>query len=82
MKKKNAKLNSISGILEVNEIKAVPMGCAFGGCPAIFETNRKTFIIIGKKLEQKQENEFLNGRIGMDEEAVEVPKDLIIKLLG
>lgn len=45
-------------------------------CPAVFETERNTYVIIGKKL-TAEESEKLVGRIAEDEFVVEVPKGMI-----
>ena len=51
--------------------------CLFGGCPAIFETNNNSYIIIGKKVNGKSLG--ISKRISKDEILIEVQKSLIDK---
>ncbi|GAI07750.1 unnamed protein product [marine sediment metagenome] len=51
--------------------------CSIGPCPAIFETNKGSYALIGKKLNAKALN--INKRVGKDEVLIEVPKGLIDK---
>lgn len=46
-------------------------------CPAIFETNRNTYVIIGKRLNAKKLE--ISERVAKDEVLVEIPKKLINK---
>jgi hypothetical protein len=48
-------------------------GC---GCPAVFETENNSYVIIGKKLSASA-LEQLTGRIADDEFAIEVSKGMI-----
>ncbi|GAH61273.1 unnamed protein product [marine sediment metagenome] len=57
--------------------KALTFCPPFGGCPAIFETNKGSYALIGKKLNAKALN--INKRVGKDEVLIEVPKELIDK---
>ncbi len=45
-------------------------------CPAVFETERNSYVIIGKKLTDS-EMEKLVGRVAADEFVIEVPKGMI-----
>lgn len=45
-------------------------------CPAVFETENNSYVIIGKKLSASA-LEQLSGRIGADEFVIEVPKGMI-----
>jgi len=56
------------------------MMCAVGACPAIFETNKRTYAVIGKKLDSK--NLGISGRVAKDEVLIEVPKKLIDKMIS
>lgn len=51
--------------------------CVFGPCPAIFETNNKSYAVIGKVLDGKSLG--ISKRIGKDEVLIEVPKIIIDK---
>lgn len=50
-------------------------GCVCG-CPAVFETENNSYVIIGKVLPVSAV-EKLQGRIGADEFVIEVPKGMI-----
>ena len=52
------------------------MRCAWGACPAVYELDDDTVIIIGKKPED-QMIETLRGRVGEDEYAIVVSKNLL-----
>lgn len=45
-------------------------------CPAVFETENGSYVIIGKKLSADAAGQ-LEGRIGADEYVIEVPKGMI-----
>lgn len=45
-------------------------------CPAVFETERDTYVVIGKELPDSI-LEQLVGRIGANEFAIEIPKGII-----
>lgn len=49
------------------------------GCPAVFETENDSYVIIGKTLPASV-IEQLKGRIAGDEFVIEVPKGMIDKL--
>ena len=51
--------------------------CILANCPAIFETDRGTYVVIGKQLSSTQSSKLLNGRIGPNETAVEIPEELL-----
>ena len=53
--------------------------CGIGACPAIFETTKSSYILIGKKGYAKKLG--IANRVGKDEFVIEVPKDLIDKKL-
>lgn len=64
----------------VNEITPQRMECVVGACPSIFETDRGTYILIGKELGIEDAPEKVRAKIGVGETAMEVPKELITKL--
>ncbi len=53
------------------------MLCGIGACPAIFETSRGSYAIIGKTLNAKALG--ISKRVGKDEILIEVPRALIDK---
>lgn len=54
--------------------------CVIGTCPALFETDEGTFLIIGKKLNKENIPAEVKRKIGSDEMVIEVPKNLITDL--
>lgn len=48
-------------------------------CPAVFETENDSYIIIGKNLPAESQRQ-LKSHIGADEFVIEVPKGMIRKL--
>ena len=57
------------------------MSCILGSCPAVFETDRKTYIVIGKQLKPDQIAKFLENRVGNGETAIEFPKQLLSEII-
>ncbi len=48
-------------------------------CPAVFETDNNSYVIIGKKL-SAEALKALEGRVGADEYVIEIPKGMLAKL--
>ncbi len=61
--------------MKLKDITPKSFSCEAGGCPAIFETDRGTYLIIGTKVDSV--DSLLSGRIGPNETAIEVPAGLI-----
>jgi len=59
----------------LKEITPKEMSCLVGGCPAIFETNKDSYLLIGKAI--KPEKVGLSNKVAKDEILIEVPKNLI-----
>jgi hypothetical protein len=57
------------------EFSVCHSGCA-SGCPAVFETENNSYVIIGKKLPASVVAQ-LDGRVAEDEFVIEVPKGMI-----
>jgi hypothetical protein len=53
--------------------------CPTGECPAVLSTEGR-YVIIGKRLDPEAEG--LSGRVGEDEEAVEIPAEILLSALG
>jgi hypothetical protein len=81
-KRSNAayKIN-VKNNMKLKEITPVSQRCGIGACPAIFETDRGNYIIIGKTVRQ-QTNTQLSGRIGPNEAVVEIPRELLADLIS
>lgn len=54
--------------------------CAIGTCPSVFETDRGTYIIVGKEVIPDEITQKIKDKIGIGEMCIEVPKELITKL--
>ena len=61
--------------MKVKEITPKAFLCEAGGCPAVFETDRGTCLIIGSRVDSAES--LLSGRIGQDEVVIEVPAELV-----
>ena len=59
----------------MREVTPKPQMCVVGACPAIFESNKKSYLIIGKKINGKDLG--ISKRIAKDEILIEIPKELL-----
>lgn len=55
--------------------KSQRQSCHTVGCPAIFESSDKHYIIVGELMDTKQL--YINGRVLKNEVAIKVPKFII-----
>jgi hypothetical protein len=58
------------------ELRCGTCGC---GCPAVFESDNNSYVIIGKKLDANTLAQ-LQGRIADDEFVIEISKDMLKNL--
>ncbi len=67
--------------MKVKDVTPKGLACIAGGCPAIFKTDRGTYLIIGTNLDSARG--LLSDRIGPNEVVIEVPAELVrsIKLI-
>ena len=65
--------------MRIRDITPASFSCHGGGCPAIYETDRGTCLIIGSKIDSP--DNLLPGRVGTGETVVEVPMELIQKII-
>ncbi len=49
--------------------------CPYGACPAIYETDRNSFLVVGKKVTFSAN--VLQGKVSPDETVVEIPIGLL-----
>ncbi|MEC8009259.1 MAG: hypothetical protein VX185_00640 [Pseudomonadota bacterium] len=49
-------------------------------CPAVYETENNSYVIVGKKLNDKQ-HAAIAAKVGEDEYVIEVPKEMIDQLM-
>ena len=64
--------------MKLNDITPEAFACnsCSCGCPAVFETENNSYVIIGKKLPSSVVDS-LKGRIADDEFVIEVPRGMI-----
>lgn len=66
--------------MKLNEVTPAEFVCHTQTCcPAIFETESGSYVIIGKKLSASAAS-LVEGRVGADEYVIEVPKGMIAGL--
>jgi hypothetical protein len=63
--------------MKLQEITPSEYLCAIGACPAIFRTDRGTFLIVGRTLSISESESLIPGRLNSDETAVEIPITLL-----
>ena len=64
------------------EITPANFRCVSCACPSAFETDRGTFVLVGKKINLNDAPEKIRNKIGAGETAIEIPKGLITKLFS
>ena len=67
--------------MQLEEVTPAKFRCIIGSCPSIFKTNRKTYIVVGKKIANVDSMDELSRKIGPDEMAVELPEGILVGLL-
>ena len=68
--------------MKLIEITPKHLCCGVGPCPAIFATDRGTYVIVGKRLTQEQIRELLPDKVAPHEDAVEISKDFFAEITG
>jgi len=61
--------------MKVKEVTPKAFSCLAGGCPAVFETDKGTYLIIGAKVDSA--DRLLSVRIGPNEMIIEVQAGLL-----
>jgi len=61
----------------LRDITPEHLRCGIGACPAVFESDRGTLIVIGRKADGEIVSA-MTGRAGSDELIIEIPKELIL----
>ena len=75
---KKTKKNKLTTV----EKTPVQFYCVAYACPSVFETNRGTYIIVGKELNLEEITQEIKNKIGAGEIGIEVPKELITELIS
>lgn len=65
---------------ELRNVTPEDFDCGVGPCPAIYETDSGTYLIIGKQVNPSDAG--LESKVGDDELLVEVPREIIDKRTG
>ena len=72
--------------MKVTDITPATHACAIGLCPAVYKTERGTLLVVGKRRKPSECSSQLEGRVGPDEELIEIPigmiRDLAPETLG
>lgn len=63
--------------MKLKEITPEHLRCVIGACPAVYETDRGTYVLIGKIVNDTDIANVLAGMVGADEMAVEIPKEFL-----
>lgn len=63
--------------LELKEITPKEYQCIIGSCPAVFKTDRNTYVIVGKLVEDIKDIDLLSKKVGKGETAIELPQEII-----
>lgn len=66
--------------MRLTEITPESMRCIIGSCPAVYETDRGTIVLIGKRLDSRTMAQLLPGKVAPHEEAIEVSRELLLDL--
>lgn len=66
--------------MKLIEITPESLCCVIGTCPAVFETDSGSYVLIGKVVKDGDSAALLAGRIGPDEVAIEIPKEFLSRL--
>ncbi len=63
--------------MELKNITPKALRCVVGVCPAIYLTDRGTAVVIGRRLDSAIVSELLPGKVGSQEVAIEIPRELL-----
>ena len=63
--------------MKVTDITPAVHFCGIGMCPAVYKTDRGTLLVVGKSRKPSECSADLDGRVGPDEELVEIPIGII-----
>ena len=61
--------------MKIKDVTPSRFSCAGGACPAVYETDKGTYLIVGNKVANS--DNLLSGKIGPNETIIEVPVELI-----
>lgn len=67
--------------MRLKEITPKTLMCVVGACPAVYETDRGTIILVGCRLAADAVADLLPNRVAPHEAAIEVPRELLANLM-
>lgn len=62
--------------MELTDITPKPCRCGIAACPAIFRSDRGTFVVIGRRVDG-QDLRGVSHRVGNNENVIEIPEELL-----
>jgi len=65
---------------QLKNITPEHMMCVVGSCPAIYETDRETIVIVGTRFSPEDADILLSGQVAPHEEVIEIPRELLKEL--
>lgn len=69
-------------MMKLKDITPKALLCGVAACPSIYEREDGSFVIIGKRLKDATIERELHQKIGPDEIAIEVPRELLANARG
>jgi len=66
--------------MELTDIAPERLRCILGACRAVFESDRGTYVIVGRMLGGKDAGA-AEGSIGTGEAAIEIPKEFLREIV-
>ena len=67
--------------MKLRDITPKSLQCIISSCPAIYETDRGTIVLIGRRLDSVRDSGLLPGKVGEGEVAIEIPRELLSGIL-
>ena len=67
-------------MIRIKDVTPAHMVCIIGGCPAVYETDRGTLLIVGKRVQPEVRRQVPAEKVGPDEVVIEIPRDLLAAL--
>ena len=62
----------------IKDMTPTSFQCVVGACPSFFETDKNTYILVGVQIHKSEiKNLGIESRVGGNEVAIEIPKELI-----
>ncbi len=63
--------------MKAKEITPLESRCGVGPCPAVFQTDRNTVVVIGTVLAGNETPENIRRKLGRGEVAIEIPEKVL-----